>query len=128
MNREEAIKQVAENYASQMCKNCLAMLYCEDNNKKCVERREQENVYVDGAKWADEHPDLSQLWHDADDMPNNHSDIMFFVDRYTIKTDYIPACLNHCQLNKSNWSEFVKKVNMTKWVYVSDLLPKGGEE
>lgn len=53
---------------------------------------------------------------------------MFFVDRYTIKTDYIPACLNHCQLNKSNWSEFVKKVNMTKWVYVSDLLPKGGGE
>lgn len=65
MNRAEAIKQVAENYASQMCKNCSAMLYCEEKNKKCVERREQENVYVDGAKWADNNPDLSSLWHSA---------------------------------------------------------------
>lgn len=88
--------------------------------------RDVERAFRNGIEWADENP--KNIWHDADDMPNNHSYIMFFVDRYTIKTDYIPACLNHCQLNKSNWSEFVKKVNMTKWVYVSDLLPKGGEE
>lgn len=108
MKREEQIISEAKKYYSDSI-NC-------------------HNAFLHGVEWADEHPDLSQLWHDADDMPNNHSYIMFFVDRYTIKTDYIPACLNHCQLNESNWSEFVKKVNMTKWVYVSDLLPKGGEE
>lgn len=106
MNREEQIISEAKKHYSDSI-NCY-------------------NAFLHGVEWADEHP--VDVWHEASEMPNNHSYIMFFVDRYTIKTDYIPACLNHCQLNKSNWSEFVKKVNMTKWVYVSDLLPKGGEK
>lgn len=82
-------------------------------------------AFLHGVEWADKHPDLSQLWHDADDMPNNHSYIMYLIDRYTIKTDYVPACLKHCQLNGNNWNEFVKIVNMTKWAYIEDTLPKG---
>ena len=83
------------------------------------------NAFLHGVEWADEHP--VNVWHDASEMPNNHSYIMFMIDRYTIKTDYVPACLKHCQLNGSNWNEFVKATNMKRWAYVSDLLPKGGE-
>lgn len=79
---------------------------------------------VDGLKITDEHPNIESLWHDASEMPNNHNYIMFVIDRYTIKTDYIPACLKHCQLNGSNWNEFAKDVNIKKWAYISDLLPE----
>ena len=53
---------------------------------------------------------------------------MLMIDRYTIKTDYVPACLKHCQLNRSNWNEFVKDDNIKQWAYINDLLPKNKEQ
>lgn len=125
MNREEEIKQIAENYASQMCKNCSAMLYCEDNNKKCVERREQENVYVDGAKWADNNPDLSSLWHSANEEPKGNNWKILCQDEENgcwveNRTDAIDL--------HNTWNEYVEIEMVVKWAYISDLLPKGGEE
>lgn len=84
------------------------------------------NAFLHGVEWADEHS--VNVWHDVSEMPNNHSYIMLMIDRYTIKTDYVPACLKHCQLNRDNWNEFVKNTNMKRWAYISDLLPEGGEE
>lgn len=125
MNREEEIKQIAENYASQMCKNCSAMLYCEDNNKKCVERREQENVYVDGAKWSDNNPDLSSLWHSANEEPKGNNWKILCQDEENgcwveNRTDAIDL--------HNTWNEYVEIEMVVKWAYISDLLPKGGEE
>lgn len=125
MNREEEIKQIAENYASQMCKNCSAMLYCEDNNKKCVERREQENVYVDGAKWADNNPDLSSLWHSANEEPKGNNWKILCQDEENgcwveNRTDAIDL--------HNTWNEYVEIEMVVKWAYISDLLPKGGEK
>ena len=118
MNREEEIEQVAENYASQMCKNCSAMLYCEEKNKKCVERREQENVYVDGAKWADEHP--VYVWHDASEEPQGEYEIicqdefehMWLTDRREDIEHY-----------KNGWEECAACECIIRWAYISDLLP-----
>ena len=118
MNREEEIKQVAENYASQMCKNCSAMLYCEEKNKKCVERREQENVYVDGAKWADEHP--VDVWHDVSEEPR-HDELMLGVD-----SDGVSLYM-WCE-QEDSWDSFVTTTELSRWAYIYDLLPKGGEE
>ena len=123
MNREEEIKQVAENYASQMCKNCAAMLYCEEKNKKCVERREQENVYVDGAKWADEHP--VDVWHDVSEEPKDYLTQILYQDRYGI-------CWTASKQEKFeydwDWERFATAHLMVRWAYINDLLPKGGEE
>ena len=126
MNREEAIKQVAENYASQMCKNCSAMLYCEDNNKKCVERREQENVYVDGAKWADNNPDLSSLWHSANEEPEKHSSILIELINTLTSQNEIGYYAEYAE----EWVIGTMKTEGFKcrWAYIKDLLPKGGEE
>ena len=77
MTREEASK-AAENYASQMCNNCSAILYCEDKNKKCVERREHEKVFADGIKWADEHP----YWRPATEHPVADIEVIALVGKY----------------------------------------------
>ena len=111
MTREEEIKQVAN---------------------ACYDDIECYFSFITGAEWADDNPpqgivNLNKVWHDASEMPNNHSYIMFIIDRYTIKTDYVPACLKHCQLNRSNWNEFVKDANIKQWAYINDLLPKTKE-
>ena len=77
--------------------------------------------FTEGANWADENPNI---WHDVSEIPNNHKHIMFMPDPYTIKTSYIPDCLEHCRLNNDTWNKFIKDMNITKWAYVKDLLPK----
>lgn len=124
MTREE-IKQVAENYASNICNNCSAMLYCEDKNKKCVERREREKVFADGAKWAEECLNLSSLWHSADKEPEGGY-------WRIICQDEEGGCWvenrNDAMRLHNTWDEYVAIELVVRWAYVSDLLPKGGEE
>lgn len=120
MNREEEIKQVAENYASQMCKNCSAMLYCEEKNKKCVERREQENVFADGAKWAEEQLNLSSLWHHANEEPKDKYEILVQDEfGHFWLTDYVED-ISHYQ---NGWKECAASECIIRWAYISDLLP-----
>lgn len=123
MNRAEAIKQVAENYASQMCKNCSARLYCEGKNKKCAEYRERVKVYADGIKWADEHP--ANVWHQATEEPaGRHWIILCQDERNGCWVDNrVDAMLLH-----NTWNEYAAIECIIRWAYISDLLPKGGEE
>lgn len=122
MTREE-IEQVAENYASQMCNDCSARLYCEDKNKKCVERREQEKVYADGAKWSDNHP--ANVWHKADEEPQGKYEILVQDEfGHFWLTDYVED-ISHYQ---NGWKECAACECIIRWAYVSDLLPKGGEK
>ena len=123
MTREE-IKQVAENYASQMCNDCSAMLYCEDKNKKCVERREREKVFADGAKWAEEQINLSSLWHSADEEPVGKDWKILLEDKYG--SYWVEGKCNVYFLRQL--AKYAEDVELTRWVYISDLLPKGGEE
>lgn len=123
MNRAEAIKQVAENYASQMCKNCSARLYCEEKNKKCVECREQENVYVDGAKWADNNPDLSSLWHDIKEEPKMYEYILFEYISNKNELKYFAV-----YVTKNTYGILQELGERCHWAYISDLSPKGGGE
>ena len=120
MTREE-IKYASKDYVNYLLdkQEYHNENYTEDDIRQAFEK---------GAMLANNNPNTSSPWHDASEMPNNHSYIMFMIDRYTIKTGYVPACLKHCQLNGSNWNEFVKATNMKRWAYISDLLPKGGEE
>lgn len=120
MGRYEQLQQAADAYTSQMCKNCSAMLYCEEKNKKCVERREQENVYVDGAKWADEHP--VDVWHEASEMPKEGKWILiqFVEDSYDT--------LVLCDMDADIYCAWCKMLGVIRWAYINDILPKGGEE
>ena len=119
MIREE-IKQVAENYASQMCNDCSAMLYCEGKNKKCVERREREKIFADGAKWAEECLNLSSVWHSADEEPEDKYEILVQDEfGHFWLTDYVED-VSHYQ---NGWKECAACECIIRWAYISDLLP-----
>ena len=74
-----------------------------------------------GAKWADEHPNLESLWHDASEEPKDNSEIVIvdtgrdFRDIDYVSDDY------------DGWEFCIAHYNIKIWAYTRDLLPKGGE-
>lgn len=79
-----------------------------------------------------EYTDLSQVWHDASEIPQeNHKNIIYqtnYHSMYNVHIDFIPTCLRSCKITSRSWDEFVKEVNMRRWAYINDLLPKGGDK
>ena len=80
-------------------------------------------AFIAGVDYADEHP--KNVWHDASEEPAGD-------DWVILCEDDSGNCF--CQ-NKIivvelflNWQKSAEKVWLKRWAYVSDLLPKGGEE
>lgn len=88
-----------------------------------------QEAFEEGAKWADNHP--VNVWHDANEMPRaNHKNIIYqtkYCSLFNVHITFIPTCLRSCNITSYSWSEFVKEVNMIRWAYIEDILPKGGE-
>ena len=90
--------------------------YVKDENLKSALRF----AFIDGAKWADEHPNLASLWHDASEEPRCDELLLgedtdgFSIYRWCGQEDY--------------WETFVNETGLSRWAYIEDLLPKGGEE
>lgn len=123
MSRQEQLQQTAAAYTSQMCKNCSAMLSCEEKNRKCVERHAQEKVFADGAKWSDQHP--INIWHQADEEPQGKYEILVQDEfGHFWLTDYVED-ISHYQ---NGWKECAASECIIRWAYISDILPKGGKE
>ena len=72
--------------------------------------------------------DLSKVWHDASEEPTTEStrilatDEKGFIDVFSLEKGKFKIP-NGC----IPWSSIVVCFNLTKWAYVSDLLPKGGK-
>lgn len=62
-----------------------------------------------------EYTALSQLWHDASDIPNDDSIIIY-------ESVYGDILLKRFTNRASAMA------NVLRWAYVNDLLPKGGEK
>ena len=80
-----------------------------------------------GAEWADNHP--INVWHDASEEPTIEQTHILATN----ETDIIEV-FHLSEGRKYNfdgylmdWSRVVESFNLTKWAYISDLLPKGGE-
>ena len=56
------------------------------------------------------------LWHDASEIPEEGEQIVDVKVTTTALYDFIP------------WNEVVRDFNISKWCYIDDLLPKGGEK
>ena len=109
MTREEEILKAARNYVSGVTLSSPSDVIHFEN----------------GAKWADEHPNLESLWQDAHEEPQNSSELIVYKykDKYfwfTIKRD----------INRfyGSWNKFVADEQLIQWAYVSDLFPKGGKK
>lgn len=71
--------------------------------------------------------DLSKIWHDASEEPTTEptrvlaTDEKGFIDVFSLEKGKFKLP-NGC----IPWSSIVFCFNLTKWAYISDLLPKGG--
>lgn len=69
--------------------------------------------------------DLLKMWHDASEEPEDYFKQIIYQDktgtcRFTIMHDIVV-------LLQLKWDDFAA-AKITRWAYISDLLPKGGEK
>lgn len=99
MTREEEIIAKAKKYYSDSI-NCY-------------------NAFLHGVEWADKYP--ANVWHEASEMPKEGEWVLIQFDE-----DSYDA-LVFCDMNAAAFCTCCKKYGSTRWTYISDLLPKGGQ-
>ena len=80
-------------------------------------------AFKTGAKWADENP--VSIWHDVSKFPNKALPII--VEIYD-DIDPIYEVISIDETDDKFWEYLVSDRDITRWAYISDLLPKGGEK
>ena len=105
---EERIEQI-EKFASQ-----------------CYEDGEKYSAFIAGAIWADNNP--VNVWHDASEEPKEQKD-NFAQILYQDKIDTCRVIVKHDIVVTLGvaWEDFAAE-NISRWAYIDDLLPKGGEK
>ena len=78
--------------------------------------------FENGAKWADEHPNLESLWHDASEKPRAKEWLLIQFGQ----DDYDVLSLDDLYIDM--WCTWCKTYNVIRWAYISDLLPKGSKK
>ena len=71
--------------------------------------------------------DLSKIWHDASEEPEEHSKIVI-VDTKGVWWDIDYASDDFDGYGLYGWESCIAHYNLKIWAYISDLLPKGGEK
>lgn len=113
MTRKEQILQVARDYVSRVTFSSPSDVIHFEN----------------GAKWADEHPNLESLWHDASEEPLleeveiiliNEQGFAYISERFGSMFSY--------DIEGYSWQSYINLLKIKKWAYVKDLFPKGGEK
>lgn len=113
MTRKEQILQAARDYVSRVTFSSPSDVIHFEN----------------GAKWADKHPNLESLWHDASEEPLlEEMEIIFINERDFAhiskrKGDHFSYAYVYY-----SWEDYVNSLKIKKWAYVKDLFPKGGEK
>ena len=76
------------------------------------------DAFLHGVKWERKHQ--ANVWHDASEEPRYEEFLLgedtdgFSIYRWCGQEDY--------------WETFVNETGLSRWAYIEDLLPKGGEE
>ena len=74
--------------------------------------------FAAGARWADERPNLENLWHDANENPRPKEWLLVQFG----EDDYKALSLNDLFIDI--WCDWCKIFHVIRWAYISDLLPK----
>lgn len=109
---DKKIKDVAKLHAEKS--------YISDYFQACYK-----DGFIDCAKWMQEEF-LKDLWHPASEEPREFAEILAEAQiTESIKT-YISFKRNDALFK--NWNAYSSSANITRWLYISDLLPKKGGE
>ena len=85
--------------------------------------------FNDGIKAADAEPNLESLWHDASEEPLLEGKEIIFLNEQGIPyiSERFGGTFSY-MLDDFYWEKYVNLLKISKWAYISDLLPKGGEK
>ena len=118
MDREEQIRQASIDYTFL---KGTPMCVCGDAFAEMADELNRNRAFEEGAKWADEHP--INVWHEASEKPRTKEWILI---QYS-GGDYEALSLD--ELGIETWSDWwCDNYKVIRWAYISDLLPKGGEQ
>lgn len=96
--------------------------YVEENSVNGYEAiSSHRDSFIEGADWADEHPNLESLWHDVIEPPKLGEWFLAQIGNIAFDTFIMAMDKN------KEWREWSKGINIKRWAYISDLLPKRGE-
>lgn len=125
---DKKIEETAQGAADLYEQDLPIMSYNEDTEVDGQHHFCQEfgaELFKDGAKWAI-NEFLKNLWHPASEEPREFAEVLAEAKiTESIKT-YISFKRND-DLFK-NWDAYSSCANITRWLYVDDLLPKEGGE
>ena len=116
---EEAARESADMYE----KDLPIMSYNEDTEVDgqhhfCQEFRAE--LFKDGAKWAI-HEFLKDLWHSIEEEPDKRKSDIITIGSY----NYISLHFKESFIWKEeSWRHSISRCQITKWAYLSDILPK----
>ena len=95
----------------------------------CLETDEEERWYkigcIDGLNAADTEPNLESLWHDVSEEPLleeteiiclNEEGFAYISERFGATFSY--------NLEDYSWQSYVNLLNIRKWAYIKDIIPK----
>ena len=108
---------------------------CEYYNGECVlfpsrEQRDWSKFKLECLKAADAEPNLESLWHDATEEPQYKNKRILayseYFDRFFVDSPSYLMIKDGGQFK--NWETVVLRNKISKWAYISDLFPKGGEQ
>ena len=77
-----------------------------------------------------EYADLSQVWHDASEEPLlEDKEIIFLTEQNIayISVRFKSGTFSY-MLEDFYWERYVNLLKISKWAYISDLLPKGNKK
>ena len=112
MTREE-VKYASKDYVNYLLDKQ------EYHNEKYTEY-DIKQAFEKGAEWADEHP--KNVWHDATTKPELKKWFLAQIGDDAFETFVMAIDKNQ------DWKEWANCINIKRWAYIVDLLPKGGKK
>ena len=116
MTREEQIRQASIEYTMGNAPKCIGG----DAFSEAMDGMNRNHAFEEGAKWADEHP--INMWHDTNEEPRLNQWFLAQIGDNAFDTFIMAMDKN------KEWRNWCKGINLKRWAYISDLLPKGGEK
>lgn len=117
---EEAARGAADLYEQDL----PMMSYDEDTEVDGQHHFCQEfgaELFKDGAKWMKEEL-LKSLWHPASEEPKEEVPLLCYR-----KHKFLPFMVDK-HSDVYDWNALAYNFDITKWLYIDDLLPKKGDE
>ena len=117
MKREDEILKAANDYVNGVTLSVNGVTLSSPSNAIHFEY---------GAKWADEHPNLESLYHDASEEPQYKGKrILVYSEYFDYSfTDFPNYLMMKDGGQNKDWGTVVLRNKISKWAYIDDLLPK----